>query len=122
LIISEWFFAANDPYERRNIMSDREKRVMRIVLQVPNQKTLTKMVQEYRLDIGGGGPRRLPDGSLRTQAYVPEELLVKIRKAGGTIEVMEDATQVGRERQKEVGRGDRFKGGKKVPRGLGRKE
>jgi hypothetical protein len=56
------------------------------------------------------------------EAYVPEEMLDSLKKAGGVFEIIEDATAVGKERQKEVGQGDRFEGGKIAPRGLGRKE
>jgi hypothetical protein len=55
-------------------------------------------------------------------AYVPEELLDELKRAGGDFEIVEDATQVGKERQKEVGHGDRFEEGTTVPRGLGKKE
>ncbi len=103
-------------------MKAKEKKIMRIVLRTSNRETLTKLAKEFRLDIGGGGPRRLPDGILSMEAYVPEELLDKLKEAGGVFEIIEDATKVGKERQKEVGHGDRFEGGKKVPRGLGRKE
>ena len=103
-------------------MSTGEKKIMRIALKAPNRETLTKLVKEFRLDIGGGGPRRLRDGTLSMEAYTPEEVLDKLKKAGAVFEIMEDATKVGKERQKEVGRGDRFEGGKKVPQGLGRKE
>ena len=103
-------------------MSTTEKKIMRITLKTPNRETLARLVKEFRLDIGGGGPRRLPDGTLSVEAYTPEEVLVELEKAGAVFEIIEDATKVGKERQKEVGRGDRFEGGKKVPHGLGKKE
>lgn len=103
-------------------MSTREKKIMRIALKTPNRETLTKLVKEFRLDIGGGGPRRLPDGTLSVEAYTPEEVLDRLKKAGAIFEIIGDATKAGKERQKEVGRGNRFEGGKMVPRGLGKKE
>jgi hypothetical protein len=48
------------------------------------------------------------------------EALTKIE--GCEAQVIEDATEVGKKRQREVGKGDRFEGGKKAPRGLGKKE
>lgn len=54
------------------------------------------------------------------EAFVPEDLLETLRRYAVQIEVVEDATAKGLERQKEVGRGNRFEGGK-LPRGLGRK-
>jgi hypothetical protein len=102
---------------------EKTEKIMRIALKASNQEILGKLVREFRLDTwGAGGTRRLPDGSGQTEADVQEKLLPKLRKAGSTIKVIEDATKVGKARQKEVGRGDRFKGGKIAPRGLGRKE
>lgn len=103
-------------------MNAEEGRIMRIRLSAPDRDSLARVVREFRLDIGGGGPRRLPDGTVSMEAYVPAERLEQIEKAGGAFEVIEDATAVGRERQKEVGTGDRFEGGTRPPRGLGRKE
>jgi hypothetical protein len=56
------------------------------------------------------------------EAYVAEDLVDRLKEAGVPLEVIDDATRVGRERQKEVGKGDRIEGGKKAPRGLGKKE
>jgi hypothetical protein len=95
---------------------------MRVRLTAPDRETLARQAKEFNLDIGGGGPRRLPDGTVSVEAYVPEGQLGALEQAGGALEVIEDATAVGRERQKEVGEGDRFEGGTVPPRGLGRKE
>ena len=103
-------------------MSTTEKNIMRIVLKAPNPESLAKFVKDLQLDFGGGGPRRLPDGTLSVEVYATEDELDKLKKAGGIFEIVENATEVGKERQKEVGRGDRFEGGKKFPQGLGRKE
>ena len=104
-------------------MNSKEQKIMRIALKASKPEALAKLVREFRLDIGGaGGLRRLPDDTVRMEAYAPEQVLDKLKEAGGVFEIIEDATKVGKERQKEVGRGDRFEGGKKAPRGLGRKE
>lgn len=103
-------------------MGAKEKRILRIALRVPDREALEKLVKEHQLDIGGGGPRRLPDGTVIMEAYVPHELLDRLKRSKVSFEIIEDATEVGRQRQKEVGKGDRFEGGKKVPRGLGKKE
>ena len=103
-------------------MNAREQKIMRIALKGSKQETLVELVRKFQLDIwGAGGPRRLHD-SIIMEAYVPEEVLDKLKATGVAFEIIEDATQIGLERQKEVGRGDRFKGGKIAPRGLGRKE
>jgi len=104
-------------------MNTKEKTIMRIALKGPNREALNKLVKEFHLDIwGAGGAKRLPDDTISMEAYVPEETLDKLKKSGGIFEIIEDATAVGKERQKEVGSGDRFESGKIAPRGLGRKE
>lgn len=104
-------------------MNAKEQKIMRIALKGPKAEDLAKLVREFRLDIAGaGGVRRQPDDTVRMEAYVPEQVLDNLREAGGFFEIIENATEVGKERQKEVGRGDRFEGGKIAPRGLGRKE
>jgi hypothetical protein len=103
-------------------MSAKEKKILRIALRAPDREALEKLVKEHQLDIGGGGAKRLPDGTISMEAYVPQELLDRLKRSKASFEIIEDATEVGRQRQKEVGKGDRFEGGKKVPRGLGKKE
>lgn len=100
----------------------KRQRIMRIALKAPTRESLSKLLKKQPLDIGGGGPSLQNDGTVRVEAYVPEELLDKLKKSGWDFEIIEDATKVGKERQKEVGRGDRFEGGKILPRGLGKKE
>ncbi|MDQ3957342.1 MAG: hypothetical protein M3273_03370 [Actinomycetota bacterium] len=67
-----------------------------------------------------GGRRRRDDGTIVFEAIVPEELMQEIGKRA-TVEVIADVDERGRERQKEVGRGNRFKGDDWIPRGLGKK-
>jgi hypothetical protein len=59
-------------------------------------------------------------------AYLPEAKLDAARgsrAAGGvSLEVVENVTEAGLQRQQEVGEGNRFAARGEVPRGLGRKE
>jgi hypothetical protein len=59
-------------------------------------------------------------------AYLPEAQLDAARgsrAAGGvSLEVVENVTEVGLQRQQEVGEGNRFAARGQIPRGLGRKE
>jgi hypothetical protein len=59
-------------------------------------------------------------------AYLPEEQLDAARRsraAGGvSLEVVENMTEAGLQRQREVGEGNRFAARGEIPRGLGRKE
>jgi hypothetical protein len=53
--------------------------------------------------------------------YATEERIRELQAAGYSIAVGENVSALGRERQAEVGKGDRFKGGRITPRGLGEK-
>jgi hypothetical protein len=62
-----------------------------------------------------------PDGTATLLVYVSEDRIRELRSAGYTVEPGENASAVGRERQREVAKGDRFEGGRVTPRGLGEK-
>ena len=66
------------------------------------------------------------EGTFVIDAYLPEGRLQEARGARSaqrvSLTTIENATEVGRERQKEVGEGNRFADRADVPRGLGRKE
>ena len=59
-------------------------------------------------------------------AYIPEAQLDAARGAraarGVSVQVVENVTEVGLQRQREVGEGNRFAARGEIPRGLGRKE
>ncbi len=67
-----------------------------------------------------GGRELRADGTIVFEALVPEPVLKDIGDRVN-VEVLADMTKEGRERQKEVGRGNRFKGDDWIPRGLGKK-
>jgi hypothetical protein len=87
-----------------------------------SQETLVKLLQEFALDAGCRPHHEVnPDGSATLQVYATVERIGELRAAGFKIEQGENVSAVGRARQAEVGRGDRFKGGRLAPRGLGGK-
>lgn len=66
--------------------------------------------------------RRREDGSVQIQALATEAKVAALRgEEGLVITVIRNASQEGRRRQEEVGQGDRFGGGRIVPRGFGEK-
>lgn len=80
---------------------------------------LRYLVHQTPLDLDCGGPRRQLDGAVTITAFVTEQDIVDIRDAVG-IEIL-DIQDVDNSRHLEVGRGDRFYGGRRFPRGFGRK-
>lgn len=80
------------------------------------------LVEKFGLDLGCRPHIELnPDGTGTLQAFASEERIRELQAAGYRVEQGENVSAVGRERQKEVGVGDRFQGGRVTPRGLGDK-
>ncbi len=64
--------------------------------------------------------RRAPDGSYQLDLFATEQKIKELREVSGLdVTVVHNASAEGRKRQREVGKGDRFDGGKVAPRGLG---
>jgi hypothetical protein len=81
-----------------------------------------ELMRKYRLDLGCRPHVELnADGTGTVQAFASAESIRDLETTGYKVEQGENISAVGRERQKEVGSGDRFQGGRVVPRGLGRK-
>jgi hypothetical protein len=102
-------------------MATRSK-ILRIQITAANPETLGALLGEYRLHLFGGGPKRDEGGTVSVHALVPEDQVKGLNKYGVTIDILDaDAVATARARQKQVGKGNRFKGKNRVPRGLGRK-
>jgi hypothetical protein len=98
-------------------------KILRVRVVFPNTRSLPELTQLGPLHWGGRGPRLQQDGRMIGEVFVtPQQLEALTKIEGCETQVIEDATEVGKKRQREVGKGDRFEGGEKVPRGLGKKE
>jgi len=87
-----------------------------------SRETITKLMQEFELDVGcRPHPEVNPDGNATLLVYATEEKIRELQAAGYHVESGENVSAVGRERQAEVGKGDRYEGGRIAPRGLGEK-
>lgn len=101
--------------------------IIHFEIKAPTLEDLKEFADEVRPDLGCRAiPRRTEEGFV-IDAYVPEPQLQAARgmrtASRVTIRIIENATEVGRERQKQVGQGNRFAArSQQVPRGLGRKE
>ena len=84
------------------------------------REELSNFLRDHPLDLNCGGTRRQADGSFVIEAFVPETQMQQLTRARLRIDVMEDASSKGLERQKEVSRENRFSR-YQVPRGLGKK-
>ena len=84
------------------------------------RETLVKIMQAFELDVGcRPHPRMNPDGTATLLVYATEERIGELRAAGYGVERGENVSAIGRDRQADVGKGDRFEGGRIAPRGLG---
>ena len=85
-------------------------------------ETVTKLLRRFDLDVGDR-PHVEPtaEGRGALYAFAPQGQIREIEAAGYTVEVGDNASETGRQRMAEVGKGDRFDRGRVPPRGLGRK-
>ena len=87
---------------------------------------LKAFTDEIKPDLGCRPIVRRRGAEFVVDAYIPEAQLEAARVAptagGVSLRVVENVTEVGLQRQREVGEGNRFAARGETPRGLGRKE
>ena len=62
------------------------------------------------------------DVTIVVESYLPADRVYELHKPGIKIQVLEDASQSGRERQKEVTKQNKFADSTEIPHGFGKKE
>lgn len=94
--------------------------VFDVLLFAPNLETLTSLLKKFPMD---DGPIEINPKTKAVEAhfFIDEKQIDQLKKDGWKLEVLRNLSEVGRLRQKEVGKDDRFKGGKITPKGLGKK-
>ena len=99
--------------------------VHRIAVRAKTVKELRSFLDGADLDLGCRPAVRRRSGELVVEAYATMSQINRLRAArsapGVTVDVLENATEVGRTRQAEVGSRNRF-AARRAPRGLGIKE
>ncbi len=81
-----------------------------------------RLVQEFHVDVGcRPHVEANPDGTGSLQIFASAAQIQELRAAGFEVDQGENASELGRKAQAEIGKGDRFEGGRVTPRGLGRK-
>jgi hypothetical protein len=88
-----------------------------------SRETLARLMQTFEVDVGCRHPEieANPDRTATLLLYATKERIRELQDAGYKVETGENVSELGRQRQKEVGKGDRFEGGRVAPRGLGEK-
>jgi hypothetical protein len=96
--------------------------IVKIKLWVPNQAALNEILSAAKVSLDCGSPRRDETGNFVITLYATEAEAKKITALQYRHEVDEKYGDVLEQRQKEVSKTDRFKGGKVKPEGLGNKK
>ena len=86
------------------------------------RESFESLLKQFDLDVGCRPHfQQNPDGTAGLTAFATKERIRELESAGYKVEVGENASEIGRQRQAEVGKGNRFEGGRIVPRGFGNK-
>lgn len=93
--------------------------VVKITLWVPDQQALNEVLAAAKVGLGCGAPRRESDGTFKITLYASPAEAKKVTDLPYRHEADENYGKVLAERQKEVSKTDRFKGGKVKPTGIG---
>ena len=95
---------------------------VRIIIYSDSLEQLREIIGGEDLDLNCGGAKKTPDGEWTIEAYVPQKVANRLKKSGLRVEIDKDFEKRLSARREEVGAEDRFQGGRKPPRGVGRKE
>jgi|GEM_PF-2309195 len=100
--------------------------VFRVRVEGRTKADLRAFADETGADLGCRAVARRSTAGVTVDAYLAESQLAAARSgraaAQVSMTVLENQTETSRERQAEVGEGDRFAARGEIPRGLGRKE
>jgi len=81
----------------------------RITISSQSGPAMTDLVLKHKIPVLDHGARRSKETGFSVDAIVEEADIKRLRDAGYTVEQHEDVDETGKARQKEVGRGDRYK-------------
>lgn len=115
--------AKKPPSKRKTRESaEHEPDVFEASLRAPDRAALAGAVTELGLDVDHQHPEeRAADAEVVIRAFVTAAQIKELEGRRWKVRVARNLSEVGRARQKEVARGDRFKGGTIAPTGLGKK-
>jgi hypothetical protein len=81
----------------------------RITISSQSGLAMTDLVRKHKIQVLDHGVRRGKEAGFAVDAIVEEPDIQRLRDAGYTVEQHEDVDETGKARQKEVGRGNRYK-------------
>lgn len=80
----------------------------RITISSRSGQAMSDLVSKYKIPVLDHGQRRSKEIGYAVDAIVDEPEIQRLRDAGYTVQQHEDVDATGRERQKEVGQGNRY--------------
>jgi hypothetical protein len=80
---------------------------------------LREYLRTHEVDAGCSRVQQHEDGSVSIDVFAADDAREELAGDNCTVEVVENATQTGQQRQQEVGRGDRFSEARALPQGVG---
>jgi len=95
--------------------------IVKITLWLPDQQALNEILATANVGLDCGAPRRESDGTYRITLYASPTEAKKITALNYRHEADTNYGKVLAERQQDVSKTDRFKGGKVKPTGIGEK-
>jgi hypothetical protein len=96
--------------------------IIKIKLWVPDQPSFNKVLEQGKIKLDCGSPKKDKEGNFIVTIYTGKETAKKLTALGYRFEIDEEFGEKLNLRQEEVSKTDRFKGGKIRPRGLGIKK
>jgi hypothetical protein len=94
-------------------------KIVKITLWLPGQEALNEVLSKAKVHLSCGAPQRDTDGNYVITLYASPAEAEKITALPYRNQIDENYEKVLAERQKQVSKTDRFKGGKVKPTGLG---
>ncbi len=81
----------------------------RITISSQSGQAMTDLVRKHKIQVLDHGARRSKEAGFMVHAIVEEADIKRLQDAGYTVERHEDVDETGKARQREVGRGNRYK-------------
>lgn len=100
-------------------MASKEKLLM-VRITASDAGAIRALLGDYPLDVSCGGPQPMAGGGVVLNAQIEAGAIGRLRRPGIQIEVLYDVQARSRRLAKEIGKGNRFLGKDRYPKGLGR--
>lgn len=97
-----------------------KSKILMVRVTARDARTMRALLGEHPLDVSCGGPQAMADGSVVANAQIEAGAIDRLRRPGIGIEVLYDVEGRARRLAKQIGKGNRFLGNVRYPRGLGR--